>query len=130
MKIYSNVEDALALWDAIQEDSDIFIPMVPGKEGDKNKIFLETVTPMKKEEKRKSVLRIFINRDEADAYRIMNASSRVTVAKTTMIALLRFMERHFKNTVDMDLQCVLSTIDMDGKFHSLDSLWSNNQIDN
>lgn len=131
MYIYQNIADALTLWDAVDEDSSIWIAVIAGEKGEKSKIFAETeIIKGPTNQTKKSCVRVFVSKDDAYAYKTSTKTSGVTIAKTTLGSLIKFLSKNFLYSFDTEWECVLSTIDIDGRFYGLDLLWSNYQMDN
>jgi len=120
---YANAEEALAFWDMIDDDSAVFVPVVMGEGNEANAIYIEA-----QKNPDKSIihfLRVFINEDEADSYKLSKKSRKVTVAKTTIGHLVSSLHSNWGSRIDKKIDCVLSTIDISGKICSIETLWSN-----
>ena len=118
-----DLESALALWDALDDEAEVFVPIVLNNEGGKNYFFYEKdATPSVKG---KMFIRVFINRDEANSYKLSTRYSKLTLATTTLGNLMRSLEKNLASQGDNKVDCVLSTLDMEGKFHIIETLWSN-----
>jgi len=119
--IKADLESALALWDALEEEAEIYVPVVLDSTSN-GKFFVERGTlPANKD---RMLVRVFVNRDEADSYKLFKKGNRLTLATTTVGHLLASLERNL-TTIDGKIECVLSTLDMNGNFHILETLWSN-----
>lgn len=120
---YSNAEEALVFWDMVDDDANIFVPVILSKESEANAIYVESFKNVDKIPT--NLLRVFINRDEANSYKLSRQSNKVTIAKTTVGYLTKSLIRNWGNRSDKRIDCVLSTIDIDGKMCSIETLWSN-----
>lgn len=122
--IKNDIETAMALWDALDDEAEVFVPIILNSGGAKNYFFIEkSASPVAQN---KMFLRVFINRDEADTYKLKKRSPKMTLAMTTVGHLLSALDRNLAREVDKDIDCVLSTLDMEGNFYAIETLWSNN----
>lgn len=125
--IYSDETLALELWDNIDEDSSIFIPIILGGQGEKNYVFMETYVSKKEEH---SWVRVFINKEEAMAYKKEKARKGLSIGTTSIIHFTSYLQKHCEfGKVDKKVECILSTIDVEGKFYNIDVIWNNYERD-
>lgn len=125
--IYNDEQTALELWDTVDEDSSIFIPIMIGSPYEKNSIFMETLVTKKEE---RSWVRVFLDKEEALAYKQQKNKKGMSIATTTVLHFVTFLKKHCNyEDVDKKVECVLSTIDIDGKFHNIDLVWNNYERD-
>ena len=119
--IKNDLESALELWDALDDKAEIFVPVMQSEVSKKNLFFIE------RDGKNKGVLllRVFIDKEEGEAYKTNKKVSKIFLAETTLGHLLISLEKNLKIDVDKRIDCVLSTLDMEGNFRSIETLWSN-----
>lgn len=119
----NDLETAIALWDALDDEAEIFVPIVLNQGGGKNYFFMERGSlPTNKDN---LTVRVFINKDEADSYKLQKRNNKLTLATTTVGHLLASLDRNLVNLIDNKIECVLSTLDMEGNFRTIETLWSN-----
>jgi len=114
----NDLDAALALWDALDDDAEVFFPVVVSNS--KRAFYLE-----KPANKEALVFRIFISQDEAQSYVIQHRNSSISLATSTVGHLLPSLERNLSRNIDKKIDCVLSTLDMEGNFHAIETIWSN-----
>lgn len=114
----NDIESALALWDALDDDAEIFFPVVVSNS--KKAFYLE-----KPAGKDTMTIRAFISQSEAQSYVIQRQNSSVSLATSTVGHLLSSLERNLSRNIDKKVNCVLSTLDMEGNFHAIETIWSN-----
>lgn len=119
-----DIETALALWDALDDEAEIFVPIVLNSKGGENFFFYEKSSPANKG---KMLIRVFINKDEANSYKISTKYSKLTLAATTLGNLMKSLEKNLAPNIQDDVDCVLSTLDMEGRLHIIETLWSNSR---
>lgn len=119
---HTDIETAMALWDALDDDAEVIVPIILNSGGARNYFFIERAPGA---DPKKLILRVFINRDEADSYKLKKRSGKLTLATTTIGHLMSALSRNLSYEVDKEIDCVLSTLDMEGNFYSIETLWSN-----
>lgn len=121
--IYNDINSAIELWDNVDEGSEVFLAVKLSDGVQKNSLLIETMFAGEEERKR---IRVFFSKDEADSYRIAANNKRITLAKTTIGHLIDFLDKHCGYVkVDKKVECVLTTVDIDGKYHQMDMIWNN-----
>jgi len=126
--IYNNLDSALEFWDEVDEYSKVYLLILIGNKEKKrpNTLFLEDAWNNRKERK---IIRIFLTKDEIYKYKKIIKKENMSTAKTTIEYLLNFLnEKENIGEVDEPVDCMLSTIDVDGNIHSVEMLWSSSTV--
>lgn len=120
---YSDSETALVIWEMLENETTPIYLAIIGNSAENTPIFLEG---HKQEDKTTYYyLRVFLDRDEAHAYRTSRNTKGLVLISTTLSKLTDALNAHWKKKVDVKVDCVLSTVDIEGIFYSLELLWSN-----
>jgi len=121
--MYLDLEEALDLWEALHDEAVVFIPVLLGNTNVNSSIYLENHPHPA--HKNKMLLRVFLSKEEADAYRLTKKVTSLTTAKTALGYLMKTIEKNWGGKIDKKIDCVLSTVDVDNNFYVLETLWSN-----
>lgn len=129
--INNDRDTALELWDAVDEDTIIYLTIrASATSTGADAMFMEAIPAMKKNEKDSRVMRIFMNKEEAESYKVANSQKySLTLAKTNIRYLMNSLEKwNSKGTINAPTHCVLSTIDVMRKSYPLMTIWSSETI--
>lgn len=113
-----NSDDKLQLWDQLGDDVEVYVPTVWSKDKDARALFVEA------KDKESVMSLVFLNRDEAEKYRNQRTSP-ISFVRIKLGKLYMSFGKFFGKAYSKKFECVLSTVDIQGEFRSVEVLWSN-----
>jgi hypothetical protein len=123
--IYKNIDDAIELWDVMLDDNKVYTVVDERKTGPAA-LFFEIE---EKDNDYRDVLRVFLDKEEANSYKlyIKESYSVDLILARASIGYIYSVLTSFnkKDLLGDNFWCNLSTVDLDGKFYSIETVWSN-----
>lgn len=117
-----SIDDKIQLWDSLTDETVVYVPTVYSKDSHTMALFVEAASPKNKES---VVTMIFLNKDEADQYRTAKSTTPITFVKISLGKLYSSFSKFFGKNYSKQFNCMLSTVDVKGEFHRIETVWSN-----
>jgi hypothetical protein len=124
MTTFIDIEDFIAVWDLIDDDTILFLPIMATSQERTRSLFFETFTNQDNEPH--LVSRAFLTLEEAQAYLKQRGDAKMSLAKIRIDRLYKSFENCFgKKKYSKTFECVLSSVNDKNEFQELDILWTN-----
>src|ERR1017187_894672 len=106
-----DIEGRLALWDSLNEEYEVWVPITLVEENPKLRaLFVERVEKNKDDH---VLARVFVEQEEALAYRKARPKADITFVRITLRKLAETLNKSFSIKSGKRLDCVLSNLDKD-----------------
>ena len=117
-------ENYLLMWDLLTDESVVYVPVIVINEDNKKKYQLFVDFSQKVSDDRLTT-NVFFSKKEATSFKDAKKHEGLSFAKMELKNLYKSLSNFFNSNKSSEFNCVLSTLDTDGKIRDVVEIWSN-----